>query len=351
MRLHVFFVLVIVACGGNHEIKPLSAPPDQITAITYNMYYGLAADLVPENLSKASLSATAVAIVNATTLTDFRCRIDAAAKRMVAENPDVIGLQEALLISYARELDDPSEDEALVDFIEELTEAIERAGGPHYHAFQRNNAFIEDTLPLFGGIRIGDRGAVLVHPRLAAKEVGSLTFSVLKPGSTLLPGTGGVVVRGALHVQVPFASGTLDFFNAHLQSGDDSAVREAQADELASWIRDNSAPNGTIILTADLNDVPTSPTVARLTANLVDTYAVAGVAPGFTAYQPQTLDNPTDQSYQRIDFILVRAGTVERSEVIFNEKAAPCNLWPSDHFGVVSGVRTAASPRRVPPSE
>lgn len=342
MRLILGLALVACGCGGS-SIQPLGAPPDELTIITYNMYYGLATDLVPEDLSTGSLSASATAIINATSLTDFRCRIDGAAAQIVAEDPDMIGLQEALLIAYARELDDPSEDRVIVDFIDELIDAIRRAGGPRYIAFQRKNAFIQDSLPLFGGLRIGDRGAILVHPRLAAKENGSLTFNVLEPASSL-PGTNGVVVRGALHVQVPFAAGTIDFYNTHLQSGGDPAVRQAQADELATWIADTSAAGGTTVLTGDLNDIATSTAVTTLTAGLVDTYATVGVPPGYTAYQAQALDDPVDQANLRIDYILVNSTAVEDSRVIFNAQVGPCNLWPSDHFGVVSRFRTSASP-------
>ncbi len=346
----VFGLLLISACGGNN-VNTLTAPPDRITAITYNMYYGLAKDLVPEDLSTGSLSASAAAFINATSLTDFRCRIGAAAAQIVAEAPDVIGLQEALLIAYARELDEPSDDRVIVDFIDELTDAIVHAGGPRYRVFQRKNAVIQDSLPLFGGIRIADRGAILVSPRLATKQFDSLTYTVLQPASTSVPGSEGVVVRGALHVQVPFASASLDFYNTHLQSGDDPVAREAQAQELSSWIHATSASDGTIVLMGDLNDVPTSATVTSLTADLVDTYAVAGDPPGYTAYQTQSLNDPVDRANQRIDFVLVRASDVEESRVIFNAQTGACNLWPSDHFGVVSRFRTAASPPPARPSE
>lgn len=344
-------VLLAAGCGGNNEVQPMTSSPDQLTVITYNMYYGLATDLVPEDLSTGSLSASAAAVINATSLTDFRCRIGVTASQIVAEAPDVIGLQEALLITFARELDEPSRDVILVDFIDELTDAIVRAGGPRYRVVQRNNAALQDSLPLFGGIRIADRGAILVHPRLATGRTDSLTYSVLQPASTSVPGSGGAVVRGALHVQVPFSQGSLDFYNTHLQSGGDPSVREAQAEELSAWIHSTSASSGTIVLMGDLNDVATSPAVRSLTADLVDTYAVVGQPPGFTAYQTQTLSDPVDRADQRIDYILVRGSTVEDSRVIFNAQGGACNLWPSDHFGVVSRFRTVATQPQARPSE
>jgi endonuclease/exonuclease/phosphatase family metal-dependent hydrolase len=224
-----------------------------------------------------------------------------------------------------------------------MVDDIAAAGGPRYRVFQRENALIQDTLP-FGGLRIADRGAILLHPRFNATQATSLTFTTLQKASVSLPGSGGVVVRGALHVEVALQGGTLDLFNTHLQSGADATdVRQAQSAELASWIHGASAPGATVVLTSDLNDVPGSPPYQTLTAGLTDTYAVAGVAPGFTAYQPPALTNTTDQATMRVDFVMVRAGSVEDSRLIFNAHVAPCNLWPSDHFGVVSRFKTVAS--------
>jgi endonuclease/exonuclease/phosphatase family metal-dependent hydrolase len=335
MRGLVVALVALCSCGSSR----IGSSPPELKAITYNMFYGLASDLLPENLSVGALSATAVAIINATTLLDFRCRIQGAAKQIVAEAPDVIGLQEALLITFARDLDDRDDDSILVDFIDELVDAIEDAGGPTYQVFQRENALIQDSLPLFGGIRIADRGAILVSPNFKVGQVDRLTYQTLAPAASFVPGTNGVVIRGAIHVQIPFVSGTIDLFNTHLQSGGDPAIREAQAAELNQWILDRS-DGGTIVLMGDLNDIPGSPTVDTLSANLVDTYGRVGTPPGFTAYQPQTLNVPTNEADQRIDFILVRTPAVHESRVIFDAMVGPCNLWPSDHFGVVSRFQT-----------
>jgi endonuclease/exonuclease/phosphatase family metal-dependent hydrolase len=340
MRALALTIVFAWGCGGP---KVLTTPPAELKAMTYNMYYGLATDLVPEDLSIGSLSSTARAIIDATSLTDFSCRLNGAAHQIVIETPDVIGIQEGLLVAYIRDLDDRDDDKPIIDFLDELVDDIEDQGGPRYQVFQRDNAVIQDVLA-FGGIRIADRGAILVHPRFQAKLAGSLTFATLQEASTSVPGTNGVVVRGALHVQAPLVGGTIDFFNTHLQSGAASGdVRQAQSQELSNWIHANSAPGSTIVLTGDLNDVPGSPTYQILTATLTDTYAVAGTPPGFTAYQPQTLTNQTDEATMRIDFILVRAGEVEESRTVLKPQVAPCNLWPSDHFGVVSRFKTAAS--------
>jgi hypothetical protein len=114
MRPFLGVLMFTLGCSES-PVQPLTAAPPVLTAITYNMYYGLASDLLPEDLRTGTLSATSTAIINAISLTDYRCRIEGAARQIVAENPDVIGLQEALFIAYARELDDRSDVDTLVD--------------------------------------------------------------------------------------------------------------------------------------------------------------------------------------------------------------------------------------------
>lgn len=355
MRSQTFVLLLVCGCGGGPSTgPPFTTAPPELTVLTYNMYYGLAADILPESTRTGHLTASAQAIINALSLTDARCRIEGAARQIAAERPDVIGLQEALLLAYMRDPKDRSDDSALVDFTAELIDAIARAGGPRYEAFSRENAAIAQPLPRVGGIRLVDRGAILVNPRLRVKKVSALTYATLEPASDLVPGTSGVIVRGALHVQIPFPSGTIDLFNTHLQSGREApsaAIRAAQASELAAWIEQDSAADGTVVLTGDLNDVPTSVAVKELTARLVDTYGTVGAQPGYTAYQAQSLDDPTNQASLRIDFVMVRAGQVESSQLMFNAPVGPCNLWPSDHFGVLSRFKTGASLPPVRPSE
>ena len=61
----------------------------------------------------------------------------------MTEQPDVIGIQEGLLIAYARDLHDRGDDDVLVDFLDQLVRDIQSSGGPRYHVFQRENALIQ----------------------------------------------------------------------------------------------------------------------------------------------------------------------------------------------------------------
>ncbi len=350
MRLTGVLVLLACGCGAPDSTRALS--PATITAINYNMYFGIAADLVPEEVSPGTLSATTRALLNAIGLTEYKCRIDGAARVLAAEQPDVLGVQEAVYIAYARDLSDRGDDDVIVDFVDELVRALERESGVRYRAFVRENTVIEDRLPFFGGIRLIDRTAILVHPRFSgAKRAGSLTYQALEPASDFARTGTGQIIRGAIHVEVPLASGTLDIFSTHLQSGGDEQVRIAQAQELVAFIGASTTADSTIVLAGDLNDVPGSPTYQAVAAQLVDSYGLVGAPPGFTAYQTQTLTNPTDEATLRIDYVFARGAGVDESRVILNQQLPECGLWPSDHFAVVSRFRTNASPAPAQSSE
>lgn len=344
----------VLACGcggGGGDPPAVVAEPDTISALSYNMFYGIATDIVSQSTSAANLSGSISAVLGGVTLTDFDCRIKGAAALIAADPPDVIGLQEAVLVAYAHELDDRSRDKVVVDFLDTLVRAIERQTGVRYQAFARDNAVVEGALPAVGGARLIDRGAILVSPRLGpAVLAGSLTYATLEPASELVTNGVGSVVRGALHVQVTFSDGTLDVYSTHLQSSGTSSpsapgVRLAQAQELAGWIDQTRAPGGLVLLLGDLNDEPGSPMYTTLVPPLTDTYASAGELPGLTAYQDQSLANPADTASVRIDYVLSSSPSVVESRRAFTTTVGPCNLWVSDHFGVQSTVRTAASRR------
>jgi endonuclease/exonuclease/phosphatase family metal-dependent hydrolase len=346
--MRLYFLVCLLGCGSDSPAK-LAAAPETITAITYNMYFGIPTEIVPQNTSAASLAGSLNAVIAGVSLTDYRCRIDGAAKVIAGEMPDVIGTQETILIAYAHHLNDRGEDDVVVDFATELVSAIQRHTGQHYQAFVRENTVIQAALPVVGGLRMIERSAILVSPRLPVTANESLTYSMLQSASDVVPGGTGEVIRGAQHVQISFSSGeAIDVYNTHLQSSGTGSsasepVRFAQAQELVNFINTTRKPGSTVIALGDMNDTPGSRTYDVLTSGLVDTYGVAGRPPGFTAYQDQSLTNPTNTASMRIDYVLADTPMMIESHLVFTQMVSPCNLWPSDHFGVSSRFNKAAS--------
>jgi hypothetical protein len=313
------------------------------------MYFGIATEIVPQDTSARSLAGSINAVINGVSLTNYRCRIDGAAAAIVAEGPDVIGTQEAILIAYARDLAERSDDDVVVDFAGELVQAIERHGGGRYQAFVRENTVLQAGLPVVGGLRMIERSAILARPGLPARLGESLTFETLEPASDFVPTGTGEIVRGALHVAIPFADGeAIDVYNTHLQSSGTGSsasepVRFAQAQELVSFIDRTRQPGSTIVLLGDMNDEPGTRTYGVLSSQLVDTYAVAGAAPGLTAYQDQSLTNPVPTATIRIDYVFSDTPRTLDSHLVFDQMLPACDLWPSDHFGVSSRFSKVAN--------
>ena len=273
--------------------------------ITYNMYYGLATDLVPEDLSTGSLSASATAIINATSLTDFRCRIDGAAAQIVAEaarHDRAAGGAAHRLRARARR---PLGRSVIVDFIDELIDAIRRAGGPRYRRSSARTPSFRTACPLFGGLRIADRGAILVHPRLAAKEAARLTFSVLEPASIAAraPTASSCAARSTCRSRSPPAPSTSTTRTCRAAATPRCARRRPR-----SWRRGSptpAPPAARSVLTGDLNDVATSPAVTtldrRARRHLRDRRRAAGLhrLPGAVARRPGRSGQPAHRLHPR----------------------------------------------------
>ena len=112
-----------------------------------------------------------------------------------------------------------------------------------------------------------------------------------------------------------------------------------------------------VIVVGDLNsaaDGSTTPTYARFVAPVTaggagmdDAWSIARPgAPGLSSSQAEDLRNFPSQLYQRIDYLLVRAGDafelrVRSAETTGDTPAAfeRIGLWPSDHAGVVATLR------------
>jgi endonuclease/exonuclease/phosphatase family metal-dependent hydrolase len=346
--MRLVWLVWLLGCSSE-TTQPATVAPPVITAVTYNMYFGIPTEIVPQNTSAASLAGSINAVINGIGLTDFRCRIDGAAQILANEMVDVIGTQEAILIAYARNLDERDDDVVLVDFPNELADALERHSGLRYQVFIHENTVIQAGLPVLGGVRLIERSAILVHPRLPAHEGEGFTFPTLEPASDFVPTGTGEIVRGALHVQIPFADGeTIDVYNTHLQSSGTGSsasepVRFAQAQELLDFIDRTRRPGSTIVLTGDMNDEPATRTYDVLAADLTDTFANLNSSPGHTAYLDQALTDPNDEASIRIDYVFSNTPQVNESRVILDHMVPACNLWPSDHFGVLSRFNKLAS--------
>ena len=158
-------------------------------------------------------------------------------------------------------------------------------------------------------------------------------------------------VRAVHRVTVRTAAGPVDIFNAHLDGTNDNDPQFSvnEINKVLAFVNETRS-GGPAILAGDFNARPDSPSIkVLLNAGYIDALAKAGNAtcakkgdPGCTNSNMPLVDNPSQNSDQRIDYIFVLPGNSVAATVteasLFDNKPVDVGgghtLWPSDHIGV-----------------
>jgi endonuclease/exonuclease/phosphatase family metal-dependent hydrolase len=274
--------------------------------------------------------------------TDFPSRAEAIARLFAEDPPDVAGLQEVALWEtgpIGGQLS-PS-----YDFLRLLLVALARHGLV-YRPVAVNTNFT-GSLPISAttAARFTDRDVILARVgaglRVSQPRSRNFTASLVIP--TAIPGLSFTVLRGWSEVDVKLRGRTVRFANTHLEAFS-TEVRNAQARELAAALAPSRHP---VVLVGDLNSRPDDAAGAYGTfvaAGYADAWvAVHGPEGGFTSGQSELLDNVPSLLDHRIDDVLYQPKGIEAvaAEVIGEEldDRTAAGLWPSDHAGVVAGLR------------
>jgi endonuclease/exonuclease/phosphatase family metal-dependent hydrolase len=147
-------------------------------------------------------------------------------------------------------------------------------------------------------------------------------FDVLEWHNILLPRLGDDEQRGLLDVVVATEGAETQVLVTHLQH-DSRTARLLQVDAILDVLAAGAPP---VALVGDLNALPDSPEIQRLTGVLVDAWASAGLGPGYTfsARRPRA----------RIDYVLSSGDLpAVAAEVLAGEA--------SDHRPVVADLQSA----------
>jgi endonuclease/exonuclease/phosphatase family metal-dependent hydrolase len=344
----------------------------ELTVMTQNLYLG-------SSLAPALEAATpeefieAVARIYATVqYTNFPARAEAIADEVQAKEPDLIGLQE--VTKWTTEGLNPPPG---YDFLAILEGDLE-ARGLHYSvAAVAHNAHIgpaplvvsEEICPVLEGpkfscgVTLEDRDVILVNddtPGLAWSNPQSGHYAaqlVLEsPVGPLSFDRGWASIDATLDGQ-PFR-----FVNTHLEVEEAQFYQESQAAEFLA----GPGFGGTIVATGDFNsaaDGSTTLSYSLLTmpGQFRDSWDEGQLGAGHSCCQesntpplaPGALNNPVSSLATRIDLILTRgaASPSGEAELIGDTpfQAEP-PFWPSDHAGVVAGIRLPAPPAPAPPA-
>jgi hypothetical protein len=291
-------------------------------------------------------------------------RMSAIADQIWKENPELVGVQEALQFVTLNGSFQP-DGAGFVDLLGSLQAAIADKGIPYEVVVVQPGT--SSALPLSIDFSTGavtrylgftDRVVILKRKDVEVTEVDSGVYGA---GIPIVPGV--QIQRAWARVSVSHG-GEIDHVVAtHLETQKVRPVHDLQAAELMGIL---DALEGTTVLMGDLNsdaaamegDPSWTPTYDNLiAAGFSDVWELAPHSrrdPGYTCCQADDLRNLESRLDQRIDFVLVRSanGPVPghglarghfRFDVIGDRARdkTPGGLWPSDHAGVVGSIRLA----------
>jgi endonuclease/exonuclease/phosphatase family metal-dependent hydrolase len=320
----------------------------QVTVMTRNLFVGtdLAPVLQAQTLPQL-LSATTTAFLEVQA-TRFPERARAIAGEIAESRPDVVGLQEAMVVSTDTPADGPATPAEVVlhDYLALLLAELEARGLDYVAAAEVVNADSELPTALGFDVRATDRDVILVRadrrPRLkvVGSQAGNYAAEVVFPtllGPVAFP-------RGWTSVDLKLRGERFRVVNTHLEAFS-APVQVAQAGELLAGPAATARPT---VLLGDFNsraDGTGTPTYGILrAAGFADAWSdVHPGAPGLTCCWETHLLSSVPPFDERIDLVLSRGGfDALAAEIVGEDPVAdrtPSGLFHSDHAGVVARLR------------
>jgi len=295
---------------------------------------------------------------------DVVARMAEIADEIALQNPEVVGVQEALQFVTLNGSFQP-DGAGYVDLLAALQGAIAAKGLPY--VLEIAQATTSSALPMEIDFSTGavtrylgftDRVAVLRRTDVQVTDAAGGVYTAAIP---LAPGV--AIQRGWARVTVDHEGTAHHFVATHLETQGVRPVHDGQAFELINGVL-ASLPEGVTVLVGDLNsdaeasegDPSWTPTYGNLIdagfADLWELSPHARTDPGFTCCQDPSLRNGVSELDERIDFVLVRSseGPIPgegnrrghfRADVVGDRSSdlTGSGLWPSDHAGLVGSIR------------
>ena len=322
-----------------------------VTVMTQNVYNGVDDKLeaVATATSFPDLLAKVAAVYQAYFTRNFSERAAALAAEIEAKRPDLIGLQEAVLVRTQSPPDGPATPATTValDYVQILLNALAARGLRYEVVVQSPNFDAELPSALGFDVRHTDREVILARADLKTSDLklsnaqgGNFVTNCTIPSPIVGPIT---FRRGWVAVDVKIRGKSFRLISTHLDRAclppDPFAIQRAQAAEV---LRGPAATGLPVVLVGDFNS-PSDGTGLTYNNLIAAGFADAALAEGVggipTCCQAADLLNPASSLTSRIDFVLFRgAFTVLGADVVGDNPAdrTPSGLWPSDHGGVAA---------------
>lgn len=321
----------------------------EIDVMSQNLYTG--ADFAPviTAQNQAELLAAVSATYDAIQSTDFNERARAIAREVERAEPDVIGLQEAVIIRTQVPADGPAIPATTVayDYLQILIDEL-AARNLHYVPIIEQAGFDVELPGLFAtglkDVRITDRVVMLVRSDLvsAIRQTQGGQFSAAL--STMTPFGTLMAPQAWVLADIQLGKGEkIRLISTHLEATSPE-IQTLQANELLSGPARTKLP---VIMFGDFNANALSSgsqTYLRLIkeGKFVDAWKKEGKGSGLTCCQNDDLRNSKSTFSKRIDLILYRGSfDVTRIDVVgdTNREKTTTGLWPSNHGGLISELK------------
>jgi endonuclease/exonuclease/phosphatase family metal-dependent hydrolase len=357
--LVILLLVGVTASMARPVLPPQATGPDRtLTVMTRNLYFG--ADLTPviTATSEEEFLSEAVEAFQTALASDFPARASAIADEIVAEEPALVGIQEATWWRTSTLTEPPQPvDELSVDFVGLILEELAERGAS-YEAIEIVEGFdaeaaVED-LGVNVRLTVGD--VMLARTDLPTSQ---LKISNVQSGTydtkVVLPTPIGELEfpRQWISADVKVRGTEARVITTHLESIA-APFRIGQAMELLAGPADTSLP---VVAIGDFNAEITAEgdaSALMLDAGFEDAWEIARPGEdGLTCCQEADLRNPVSALTSRIDLILVRGDFGVDDIRVFGDEPQPDLsdlgvLYPSDHAGVVADLVLPRQPSGRP---
>lgn len=363
LKILILFILMSnISLSSASSAVPLSENRT-ITVMSRNLYIGTDLGPIINAQNQTALSEAIMMTFAEVQATDFFTRAQALAAEISSKKPDIIGLQEVILIrsQYPADFSPiPNATTIKFDFLKILLDELARRG-QNYETVAVSNGFDMEAPGLLPDgsccwdLRLTDREVILARKDTETSDLklsniqernfnNNLNVSILDHQFTIL--------RGWASVDMEVQGKPLRFITTHLEPTS-PAVQVAQANELLQGPANTTFP---VILVCDCNSnangTGTDTYGNLITAGFVDAWSQTHpVNSGFTCCQDGNLLNNDSHLSERIDLVLFRGSfNAIESDIVGANTAdrilSPSGLllWPSDHAGIVAKLSLSPGP-------
>jgi endonuclease/exonuclease/phosphatase family metal-dependent hydrolase len=346
----LLLIAFVTSAWTVHVASSAAATKVTFTVMTRNLYLGSAFDPLLNAPTPDDIPERVAEVYAAILSSQYPCRAEAIADEIVQSQPDLVGLQEAVLLRVyspcATSIPNPPQPTAFaIDYVQILLDALERRGAHYAVAAEIPNTDVTASSVSGDTIRATDRDVILVRTDLPTNElrVSNPQAENFKARfSVQIGGPGGptvTVLRGWCSLDVKVGGKLVHVVSTHLEE-EVPLIQSLQANELLTGPLHTSRP---VIGLGDFNASVGSTTYGNLLgAGFQDAWTLAHPNPsdsGFSCCQAADLLNPLSQLSTRIDLILFRSKRISVNDIQLvgadPTDRLPSGLWPSDHAGVV----------------